>query len=161
MTLPQTRLETRAIATDLPSAADRKPSRWRWIGSAIACHPRIVQLALLLTMLTGTSSYLLYSLFKDAWSPEKDNIAILKTIVTLELEREDALPIIDSKSEPVSNLVVTRSYVDLEPYLEIDGWIWINRFGSTITYGRQEEILIASCSTYSPLYLICNLSEIP
>jgi len=161
MTLPQTGLETRAIATDLPSATGRKPSRLRQIGSAIARHPRIVQLAILLVVLTGTSSYLLYSLFRGAWSPEKDNIAILKTIVTMELEREDAVPLADSESESGSNLVVTRSYVDLEPYLETDGWIWINRFGSTTTYGRQEERLIASCSTYSPLYLICNLSEIP
>jgi hypothetical protein len=37
----------------------------------------------------------------------------------------------------------------------------MNRFGSTITYGQQDQRLIASCSPYSPLYVICDLSEIP
>ncbi|MEM8505009.1 MAG: hypothetical protein AAF716_17875 [Cyanobacteria bacterium P01_D01_bin.1] len=151
-------IETRdAIAVNSPSAGGRRRSPLRWIGNTIARYPNFIQLVLTLVLLTGTSSFLLYRLFRDAWSPDKDNQAILETIATMEFERKNVLPIENSSSEQV----VTRSYVDLDPYLAAQGWMWINRFGSTITYGRNDERLIASCSTYSPLYLVCNLSEIP
>lgn len=165
MTLPDTGLESRdAIDIASPDTATNsspvitaKPSRLRQMRGVIAQRSLLMQLVALLILSTGISSFLLYSLFKGAWSPEKDNQAILSAIFAMEFERKHALPI-----EAVdSNQVVTRSYMDLEPYVEADGWVWLNRFGSTITYGRQDERLIASCSPYSPLYLVCNLSEIP
>ena len=107
-------------------------------------------------LFSGTSLFLLYSLFKGAWSPHQDNVAVLKTILKMELERENSR-LLDL--EP--HKVVTRSYQSLDPHVASDGWVWINRFGSTITYGKQEQRLIASCSAYSPLYLVCSLSEIP
>ncbi len=168
MTLPETGIKTRDAIdiaspdtalpnTALPIVTADKPNRLRRIGSAIARHPRLIQFVVLLILLTGTSSFLLYNLFSGAWSPEKDNKAILQTIFAMEAERKDALPIDGDSPQQI----VTRSYADLEPYVEADGWTWINRFGSTITYGRQDQRLIASCSAYSPLYLVCNLSEIP
>ncbi len=173
MTLPETGIKTRdaidiaspdtalpnpaSPETALPIVTADRPSRLRRMGSAIARHPRLIQSVVLLILLAGTSSFLLYSLFRGAWSPEKDNKAILQTIFAMETERKDALPIDQNSPQQI----VTRSYADLEPYVEADGWTWINRFGSTITYGRQDQRLIASCSAYSPLYLVCNLSEIP
>ncbi len=170
MTLPQTELDhidrlednngPKAIddaALASSSAVVHRPSRLRRIGSAIARHPNLAHLILTLALLAGGSSFFLYGLFKQDWSPEKDNQAILKAIVKLEFGRKNVLPIANDDSERV----VTRSYADLDPYVEIDGWAWINRFGSTLTYGRADERLIASCSTYSPLYLVCNLSEVP
>ncbi|MEL7226831.1 MAG: hypothetical protein AAGL17_18850, partial [Cyanobacteria bacterium J06576_12] len=94
--------------------------------------------------------------FKDAWSPQYDNLVILKTIFKMELNREDTRMVGEDPQQ-----VITRSYQSLEPYVEDDGWVWVNRFGGTITYGKQEQRLIASCDAYSPLYLVCNLSEIP
>lgn len=133
-----------------------KASRLRRIGSAIARHPRLTQTFLLLAIASGTGLFLLYSLFKGAWSPEQDNLKILHTIFKMETSRESTLTIDGDEQQ-----VVTRSFRSLETYVETDGWIWINRFGSTITYGEQEQRLIASCSPYSPLYMICSLSEIP
>lgn len=133
-----------------------KKGRLRKVGSAIARHPRITQSVLLLALISGTSLFLLYSLFKGAWSSEQDNLKILNTILKMEIARESAIALEDS-----SNQVVTRSFQSLEPYVENDGWTWVNRFGSTITYSKQEQLLIASCSPYSPLYMICSLSEIP
>lgn len=131
-------------------------SRWRSVRAQVARRARLLQIAGLLLTLGGTSIFLLCLLFRDAWSEHQDNFGILQTILKMELGRDDALAI-----ENDSQQVVTRAYANLEPYLETDGWIWINRFGSTMTYGREEQRLIASCSPYSPLYLICNLSEIP
>ena len=133
-----------------------KPSRLRKVGRVIAHHPRITQLVLLLAFISGTSVFLLYSLFKGAWSPEQDNLKILSTILEMEVSRESTIAI-----EGDNNQVLTRSFQSLEPYVEEDGWTWVNRFGSTITYRKQEQTLIASCSPYSPLYMICSLSEIP
>lgn len=151
-------IETRdAIAVTSPPADGRRRSLLRRIGSTITRYPSLIQIVLTIVLLTGTSSFLLYRLFRDAWSPDKNNQAILEAIATMEFERKNVLPIENSSSEQV----VTRSYIDLDPYLKVEGWMWINRFGSTITYGRNDERLIASCSTYSPLYLVCNLSKIP
>ena len=133
-----------------------KSSRLRKIGRIIVRHPRITQSILLLVLISGTGLFLLYSLFKGAWSLEQDNLKILNTILKMEMSRESAITI-----EGNNNQVLTRSFQSLEPYLEDDGWTWVNRFGSTITYNKQEQILIASCSSYSPLYMICSLSEIP
>jgi len=133
-----------------------KVGRLRRVGGAIARHPRITQTAVLLLLATGTGCFLLYSLFKGAWSPHQDNIGILTTIFKMELNREDTRVLEDD-----SRQVITRSYQSLEPYVAEDEWVWVNRFGSTITYGRQDQRLIASCSAYSPLYMVCSLSEIP
>lgn len=136
--------------------AKPKVSRLRRTGRAIARHPKLTQAAVLLLLISGTGSFLLYSLFKDAWSPQYDNLVILKTIFKMELNREDTRMVGEDPQQ-----VITRSYQSLEPYVEDDGWVWVNRFGGTITYGKQEQRLIASCDAYSPLYLVCNLSEIP
>lgn len=134
-----------------------KVSRWKKIGKAIAHHPRITTTALLLALASGTGIVLLCLLFKGAWSSHQDNVAILNTILKMELGREDTLAIDEADTQQV----ITRTYLTLEPYVAQDDWTWINRFGSTITYGKQDQRLIASCSAYSPLYLICDLSEIP
>lgn len=133
-----------------------KPSRLRRVSRFMARHPRWVQAFLLLALTSGTGCFLLYSLFRGAWTPERDNLTILQTIFKMEIKR-DSTRIIDGDPQQV----VTRSYQSLEPYMEEDGWIWVSRFGSTITYGSQNKRLIASCSPYSPLYMVCSLSEIP
>ncbi|MGB3300705.1 MAG: hypothetical protein WBA76_20770 [Phormidesmis sp.] len=156
-------LKDRESTTDLLPANAKsalavasKPSRWHSIRKAIAQHPQLAQIALFLTIISGTSAVLLCILFKGAWSSHQDNFAILSSIVKMELGGEDSRAI-NSNSEQL----ITRTFVTLEPSLEADGWSWINRFGSTMTYGKQDQRLIASCSPYSPLYIICDLSEIP
>lgn len=133
-----------------------KVGRLKKLCRAITRHPRITTTALLLILASGTGIVLLCLLFKGAWSGHRDNVAVLQTILKMELEREDTLAINDDAQQ-----VVTRTYLTLEPHVAQDDWTWINRFGSTITYGKQDQRLIASCSAYSPLYLICDLSEIP
>jgi hypothetical protein len=123
----------------------------------ILAQPRLIQLAIALMLLGGTSALLLYILFRGAWPQHQDNKVILSSILKMELGR-DSSRVIDEND---AQRVVTRSFSTLESYLAADGWTWINRFGSTITYGKQNQRLIASCSPYSPLYTICDLSEIP
>ncbi|MEL7143131.1 MAG: hypothetical protein AAGL08_13030 [Cyanobacteria bacterium J06573_11] len=154
---PTTVVDSPSTLTVTPSSDTPKPpSKLRRAGRFVARHPRWVQAFLLLALTSGTGCFLLYSLFKGAWTPERDNLTILQTIFKMELER-DSTRRIDGDPQQV----VTRSYQSLEPYLEEDGWVWVNRFGSTITYGNQNKRLIASCSPYSPLYMVCSLSEIP
>ena len=74
----------------------------------------------------------------------------------MEVGRESTHPIDNDPQK-----VVTRSFTSLEPHVAEDDWEWRNRFGSTITYQKQDRWLIASCSPYSPLYLVCDLSEVP
>lgn len=143
-------------ASTSPKPPRAKAGRLRRTGRFIARHPRLTQTVVLLLLVTGTGTFLLYALFKDAWSPHQDNIGVLTTIFKMELNRETTRVIGEDPQQ-----VITRSYQSLEPYLADDEWVWINRFGSTITYGKQDQRLIASCSAYSPLYLVCNLSEIP
>lgn len=114
------------------------------------------QFGFLSAIATGTAFFLLYTLFEGAWSVNQDNFAILQTIFKMELGRESTLAINENPQR-----VMTRSFTSLEPYVAKDNWEWRNRFGSTITYANQERLLIASCSPYSPLYLVCDLSEIP
>ena len=150
-----------------PSAESRpKPGRLRQVGRAIARHPKITQVVVLLLLVSGTGIFLLYLLFRDAWSPEQDNIGVLRTIWRMELARKSTLAIEEAAQAEnfpaqMPQQVVTRSYQTLETEVDSDGWVWINRFGSTITYGKQEQRMIASCSPYSALYLVCTLSEIP
>lgn len=132
-----------------------KPSRRKRAWGRIGRHPRLVTAAVLLSLASGTGLLLLYLLFRGAWSGHQDNLAILHTIFKMEIAQEDTLEIDGNPQQ-----VVTRTYLTLEPHVEHDGWMWINRFGSTITYGKHDQRLIASCSHYSPLYLICDLSEI-
>ncbi|MEO1619548.1 MAG: hypothetical protein AAFU53_00790 [Cyanobacteria bacterium J06632_3] len=139
-----------------PSIPPKQASRLRQFGRAIARHPQITQVFLLLVITSGTSIFLLYLLFRGAWSTHQDNVAVLSTIFKMELSRKDTLALGDSPQQ-----VITRSYKTLDAYVEPDGWSWVNRFSSTITYGKQEQRLIASCSSYSPIYIICSLSEIP
>ena len=133
-----------------------KPNAWRRLRMTVARHPRLVQFGFLSAIATGTACFLLYSLFKGAWSPDQNNFAILQTIFKMELSRDSTRPI---EGDP--QWVITRSFTSLEPYVAQDDWEWRNRFGSTITYQKQDRWLIASCSPYSPLYMICDLSEIP
>ncbi|MEL7332360.1 MAG: hypothetical protein AAFN12_08920 [Cyanobacteria bacterium J06560_2] len=153
MPLLKERASTHTVS---PPAVPKKKNRLRRVGRVIARHPRLTQAAILLTLTTSAGLFLLYTLFKDAWSPHQDNLSVLQTIFQMETNRESTLAIDDNPQ-----LVVTRSYQSLEPHVETDGWVWINRFGSTITYGKQDQRLIASCSPYSPLYMVCSLSEIP
>ncbi len=150
----------RSLNQSLNQLSDRLYGQCRRVGAGIVRHPVLIQIALLLILAGGASCFLLYSLFKGAWSPEKDNLSILKTIFKMEVSRKSTLAI-----EQDPQQVVTRSYQSLEPYVATEDWIWINRFGSTSTYGKQDgnrdQRLIASCSAYSPLYLVCSLSEIP
>lgn len=148
-------LKTREPATEQPTPEVARPSRHQ-SRTFIARHPRLIQSSILLTLTGGTALYLLVMLFRGAWAEHKDNFSVLRAIATLELTRQEALSIEDDGQR-----VVTRSYTTLEPYLAADGWKWSNRFGSTLTFGKQDQYLIASCTPYSPLYLICDLSEIP
>lgn len=154
-------LKTREPTTDLSSseqsfAVTAKPSNLRKVRNGIARHPRLVQAAILLSLVGGTGLVLIYFLFRGAWLEHEDNSAILNSILKMEMEREDSRTINGDEQR-----LVTRTFSSLEPRVEADGWTWINRFGSTITYGKQDQRLIASCSPYSPLYIICDLSEIP
>lgn len=125
----------------------------RWLGQ----HPKIVQLACLITLTSGTTFVLLALLFKGAWTTYPDNnLAVLRSIFLMETSRDTARTIANDDSQ-----VVTRSFNSLDPYLSADDWSWVNRFGNTVTYTREDEHLIASCRSYSPVYMVCNLSEIP
>lgn len=143
-----------------PEVSQKQPGRLRKIGKAIARHPKLVQFFTLLLLTGGTSIFLLYLLFRGAWSTHEDNLTLLRTIWLMETGGESTR-IIGQNPDQNPQRVITRSYETLEPYVEADGWTWVNRFGGTITYGKQEKRLIASCGAYSPLYLICSLSEIP
>ena len=159
-TLEKRELEKRDDAKQ-PATAElkstvSKPNRWRRMRMTAARHPRLVQFGILSAIATATLCFLLYSLFKGAWSANQDNFAILQTIFKMELGRNSTLAIDDNPQR-----VVTRSFTSLEPYVAEDDWEWRNRFGSTITYAKQDRWLIASCSPYSPLYLVCDLSEVP
>ena len=103
----------------------------------------------------GTSLVLLYLLFRGAWSDRDDNVAVLSNILKMELSREDARVLNESPER-----VITHTFKTLEPHVEADGWTWVNRFGNTITYGKQNQRMIAACRPYSPLYMICDLGEI-
>jgi hypothetical protein len=150
--------DTQALPSELkPSLAGRKNISWQRFRRGVAAHPRLLQLAVLLLLMGSTSAVLLYFLFRGAWPNHPDNAAILGSILKMELSREDSRAIHDDNTQRV----VTRTFSTLERYVEADGWTWMNRFGSTITYGQQDQRLIASCSPYSPLYVICDLSEIP
>ena len=151
-----TKFNTQIKPTSALASTVIKPSAWRRLRMTVARHPRLVQFGFLSAIATGTACFLLYSLFKDAWSPDQNNLAILQTIFKMELNRDSAQPI---EGDP--QRVVTRSFTSLEPYVAQEDWQWRNRFGSTTTYQKQDRWLIASCSPYSPLYLICDLSEIP
>ena len=139
-----------------PLILPKRASRLRRFARLLARHPNITQVFLLLAIASGTSIFLLYLLFRGAWSTHQDNVAVLSTIFKMELSRKDTLALSDSPQQ-----VITRSYKTLDSYVEPDGWSWVNRFSGTITYGKQEQRLIASCSPYSPIYIICSLSEIP
>lgn len=136
---------------------NRWDNQWRRFRTGISAHPRLLQLAILLMLMGSTSAVLLYFLFRGAWPNHPDNVAILGSILKMELGREDSRAIHEDNAQRV----VTRTFSTLERYVEADGWTWMNRFGSTTTYGQQDQRLIASCSPYSPLYVICDLSEIP
>lgn len=107
-------------------------------------------------LLSGTSVVFLYLLFQGAWRDRANNATLLGTILKMELAREEARVIEDSPEH-----VITHTFKTLDGYVAKDDWVWLNRFGSTVTYGKQEQRMIASCRPYSPLYIICNLSEIP
>lgn len=155
-TVTQTKDHPARASSDSPVSKVSKPSAWRRLRMSAARHPRLVQFGLLSTIAAGTTCFLLYSLFKGAWSSNQNNFAILQTIFKMEAGRNSTLPI---DGDP--QRVVTRSFTSLEPYVAQDDWAWRNRFGSTITYQNQDRWLIASCSPYSPLYLVCDLSEVP
>ena len=148
--------ERKAATITSAKIVQPKPGRLRRLGRMLARHPRLAQSFGLLTLTTGTGLFLLYLLFRGAWSAHQDNLSVLHTIFKMETQRESTLAISEDPQQ-----VVTRSYDTLEPHVGADDWVWINRFGSTITYGKQEQRLIASCSPYSPLYMVCSLSEIP
>ena len=146
-----------ALSQPKPEAAPKQRFKVvRGTGRFIRRHPRFSQTLLVLMIVGGTGLFLLHSLFREAWSSERDHLSVMRTIFDLETAREDALPIDDDLQQ-----VITRSYQDLEPYVAEEGWVWENRFGSTITYAKQDKHLIASCGPYSALYMICNLSEVP
>ena len=152
-------LKTREPATKLSPAQIAsivsKPGRLRRLCNFAGRHSTLTQIVTFLAAASGTSLVLVCFLFRGAWSEHKDNFAILNAIFKMEASRESSLAIGDSEQR-----VVTRTFSTLEPHLEADGWQWINRFGSTITYGKQDQRLIASCSPYSPLYIVCDFSEI-
>ena len=128
-----------------PASVPPKRRRLKQLSSAIARHPQLTKTFIFLAFTGGTGFFLLYSLFKGAWTPERDNLIILNTILKMELNRESTRAINDNPQQ-----LVTRSYESLEPHVEADDWRWVNRFGGTITYGKQDQRLIASCSPYSP-----------
>lgn len=132
------------------------PNHWQRRCVALTHHPWLITTAGFLALISGTSLFLLFLLFRGAWSQHQNNVAILQTILKMELTRKDTWTLGDDSQQ-----VVTRTYLTLEPHFSQSGWVWINRFGSTITYGNQDRRMIVSCSPYSPLYLICDLSEIP
>ncbi|PZO55547.1 MAG: hypothetical protein DCF15_10240 [Phormidesmis priestleyi] len=149
------------LNNSLPTAIILRPNRWRMMTAILARHPRILTGLVLLAIASSTSAFLGYQLFKGALTYHRDNLAILRTLLKMELAQASALPL---ENDPQQ--LITRTYSTLEPHLEADGWQWVNRFGSTSTYAKQNQTkqnqqLIVSCSSYSPLYLICNISEIP
>lgn len=143
-------------AANQPVSTVSKPTAWRRFRMTTQRHPRLVKLGLFSAIATTTAFLLLYSLFKGAWSADRDNFAILQTIFKMELGRDSTLAINGNPQR-----VITRSFTSLEPHVAQEDWEWSNRFGSTITYQKQDRWLIASCTPYSPLYLICDLSEVP
>ena len=144
------------LGKGLPEKGPSKRSRLRRLGRAIAHYPNLAQMLIFMMAIGGTSLVLLGLLFRDAWSDRHNNTAIISAILKMELARED-FRVIESSPERV----VTHTFATLEPHVEADGWTWINRFGNTITYGKQDQRMIASCSPYSPLYVVCDLGEIP
>ena len=134
----------------------RQTSQWRKLGRAIKRYPNASQTLLFLMIISGTSVVLLSLLFREAWSDRYNNLAIISNILKMELNREDFRLLEDSPER-----VVTHTFQTLEPHVEADGWSWVNRFGNTITYGKQDQRMIASCAPYSPLYIVCDLGEIP
>lgn len=143
------------IDHSLPTAIILRPNRWRRITARVAHHPRILTGLALLAIVGSTSALLGYQLFKGAWANHRDNAKIVRTLLKMELAQASALPLENNPQQ-----LITRTYSTLEPHLEADGWQWINRFGSTSTYAKPNQQLIVSCSPYSPLYLICDVSEI-
>ncbi|MEO0771310.1 MAG: hypothetical protein AAFY72_18140 [Cyanobacteria bacterium J06649_4] len=160
MTILKERESTATTATSPAIASTevhpKKPSRLRRAGKAIARHPKLTQFFILLTLASGTTLFLLYLLFRGAWSTHQENLPVLRAIWLMETKRESTWAMNESPQR-----VVTRSYDTLEEYVEKDDWTWVNRFGATITYSKQDKRMIASCRPYSPLYLTCNLSELP
>ena len=151
-----TQLSATKPAANEPVSTVSKPSNWRRLRMTAARHPRLIQFGVLSAIATSTACFLLYSLFKGAWSANQDNFAILHTIFKMEIGRDSTLAI-----EGNPQRVITRSFTSLEPHVAQNDWEWSNRFGSTTTYQKQDRWLIASCSPYSPLYLVCDLSEVP
>lgn len=145
----------RKIATQREGQKE-KVSLWRRFGRAVKRHPNVSQTLFFLILVSGTSVVLLSILFKGAWNTQRDNLAILSAILKMELNREDARVLEESPER-----VVTHNFRTLEPHVAADGWEWENRFGNTITYAKQDQRMIASCSPYSPLYMVCDLGEIP
>jgi len=139
-----------------PEVRLKKPSRLRRMGSAIARHPKLTQFFILLTLTSGTTLFLLYLLFRGAWSTHQENLPVLRAIWLMETKRESTWAM-----DEETQRVVTRSYETLEKHVQKDDWTWVNRFGATITYSKQDKRMIASCRAYSPLYLTCNLSKLP
>ncbi len=156
----QTEVVETAANKPLPMGSQlvRQPSTssWRRLRRSAARHPRLIQFGILGAIATGTAGFLLYSLFKGAWSANQNNLAILQSISRMELSGKSAIAIHNNPQK-----VITHTFTSLEPYVAADGWEWRNRFGSTITYQKQDRWLIASCTPYSPLYLVCDLNEVP
>lgn len=149
------KLSPKSAAQTADGNAD-KAGFWRKLGRAIKRYPNISQTLIFALLISGTSVALLSLLFKDAWSDRHDNTEVIATILKMELNREDVRVLNDSPER-----VVTHTFETLEPHVESDGWTWVNRFGNTITYGKQDQRMIASCAPYSPLYMVCDLGEIP
>ncbi|MFK8182088.1 MAG: hypothetical protein AB8B99_01850 [Phormidesmis sp.] len=156
---PSNKSKSRDLAGEISSENkiyNQKKGSLRTLGHIILRYPNVAQILLFLTVIGGTSLVLIGLLFQGAWSDRDNNFAILNTILKMELNREDVRTLEDSPER-----VLTHTFRTLEPHVEADGWTWINRIGKTITYGKQDQRMIASCRPYSPLYMICELGEIP
>lgn len=152
-------IKSEALVGEISSDGEisqKKKGGWRRFAGTILRYPNVAQVLLFLVVMGGTSLVLLCLLFKGAWSDRDNNLKVINTILKMELQREDARML-----ETSPERIVTHTFKTLEPHVEADGWTWVNRFGNTITYGKQEQRMIASCRPYSPLYMICDLGEIP
>ncbi|PZO07659.1 MAG: hypothetical protein DCF25_22660, partial [Leptolyngbya foveolarum] len=96
-------------AANKPLSTVSQPSTWRRLRMSAARHPRLIQFGILGAIATGTTVFLLYSLFKGAWSANQNNYAILQTIFKMELGRKSALPVGDNPQT-----VITHTFTSLE-----------------------------------------------
>jgi hypothetical protein len=93
-----------------------------------------------------------FAKFGAALDQESDSLAILGTILRLELSRADVLAIEGNKQR-----LLVRNNTALQHHLEAQGWTWTDQMGALSTYHQTSQVMYANCAMYSRFYMICNL----